>query len=575
MLKKSKITLSIIFIMIFQVSFFNVANPVLNKVSASSFTYPTSDTLEKQPIFQKGLSFSAWSSNAFSSLESDESLRLLAETNAEWIALCFSWVQSNRTSYDIHIDPNRTPTTESVKHVIEVAHNLGLKVMLKPMVDTLEEEKVQGYPTVWRGEIQPSNEWFTSYSDFINYFADFAQKNNVDLFCIGCEFKATVQEKEQWENVISRVREYFSGPITYAADWTNYQNIDWWNLLDYVGIDAYFPLSLFDYDPNFDELNNAWNNYANEIEEWLSSVNKPVIFTEIGYRSGDGTNIAPANYWLDMPIDLQEQVDCYKAAFQTLWNRNWFFGFYWWTWIYDPAQGGPNDSHHTPQNKPAQELITEWYSQNRKVVVIDQIFVTKENCFVNQIQTVGFHASWDQDGYDVNNAIIEINGTQYKTNSTGWISFSASFDSVGKRIWIVTDVQHTNSNSYLVLADVPSIIWDSVSVDTKVISESFGASNVIVKIAKSFDRTPVTGANVYVNEELCEEIESGIYTTNLESWNPYVQITVKTDIAELNDETWTFSSINIMNLILFALIIFIIIVAAFLLNRRSKNKSIN
>ncbi|MEJ2281723.1 MAG: hypothetical protein P8X97_07455 [Candidatus Bathyarchaeota archaeon] len=236
-LKKSRIFYTIIFLLTFQVIFFTVVNPVF-KVTALSLTFPNSDTVEKQPIFQKGLSYSAWSSNAFSSLESDESLGLLSETNAEWISICFSWVQTNRTSYDIHIDPSRTPTTESVKHVIEVAHNLGLKVMLKPMIDTLEEEKIQGYPTVWRGEIQPSNEWFTSYSEFINYFADFAEKNNVELFCIGCEFKATTQEEEQWAIIISGVQEYYSGPITYAADWTNFQNINWWNLLDYVGIDA-------------------------------------------------------------------------------------------------------------------------------------------------------------------------------------------------------------------------------------------------------------------------------------------------------------------------------------------------
>ncbi|MEJ2241274.1 MAG: hypothetical protein P8Y18_03920 [Candidatus Bathyarchaeota archaeon] len=573
-LKKSRIPQTIIFLLIFQIIFFTVVNPVF-KVKSSSLTFPISDTVEKQPIFQKGLSYSAWSSDVFSSLESDESLGLLTETNAEWIAICFSWVQTNRTSYDIHIDPIRTPTTESVKHAIEVAHNLGLKVMLKPMIDTLEEEKIQGYPTVWRGEIQPSNEWFLNYAEFIKNFADFAEKNNVELFCIGCEFKATVQEEEQWGMIISGVREYYSGPITYAADWTNYQNINWWNLLDYVGIDAYFPLSLFNYNPTLDELENTWNNYANEIEEWLSSVNKPVIFTEIGYRSGDGTNIAPANYWLDMSIDLQEQVDCYEAAFQTLWNRNWFYGFYWWTWIFDPTQGGIDDSHHTPQNKPAQDLITQWYSQTRQVIVIDQTFTTTEKCLINQIQTVGFHASWDQNGSDITNAIIEINGTKYTTNSTGWISFNVSYDTAGNRSWVVTDAQHSTTSSFFVSTDTPSIVWDTISVDIEVISESVGVSKVVVKITKEYDQTAIIGVKTYVNGELCEESESGVYVSRLESWNPIQQITVQTDLTELNDKTWTFSSINILNLILFALVIVVIIAIAFVLKKRSKNKSVN
>ncbi|MEJ2272925.1 MAG: hypothetical protein P8X91_10770, partial [Candidatus Bathyarchaeota archaeon] len=301
----------------------------------------------------------------------------------------------------------------------------------------------------------------------------------------------------------------------------------------------------------------------------LSSVNKPVILTEIGYRSGDGTNIAPANYWLEMSIDLQEQVDCYETAFQTLWNRNWFYGFYWWTWIYDPAQGGANDSYHTPQNKPAQELITQWYSQTRQVAVIDQIFTTSEKCFINQVQTVGFHASWDQDGSDITNAIIEVNGTKFTTNSTGWISFCVSFDTAGKRSWVVTDFQHSNADGNLVAADIPSIVWDSVSVNVEVFSESFGVSKVVVKINRSYDQTAVIGAKTYVNGELCEEIESGVYVIKIESWNPFQQITVQTDLIELNDKTWIFSSINIMNMVLFALIIVVIIVIAIFLKRRS------
>jgi hypothetical protein len=574
--KKSVICYSLIFIMIFQVSAFSFLSSSSNKQPVFALYSESSDAnlSARLPIFQKGLSYSAWSGNAFSSSESDESLRLLTETNTEWIAICFSWAQSNTTSYDIQLDPNRTPTTESVRHAIEVAHGLGLKVMLKPMVDTLEEEKIQGYPTVWRGEIQPSDNWFASYSEFINGFAEFAEQNNVELFCVGCEFKSTVMEKEQWEMVISGVREHYSGPITYAADWTSYQDIDWWDSVDYVGIDAYFPLSIFNYNPSLEKLTNAWNDYANEIEEWLSMVNMPVIFTEIGYRSGDGTNMAPSNYWLEMSLDLQEQTDCYEAAFQVLWKRSWFYGFYWWTWIYDPAQGGLNDSYHTPQNKPTQELITQWYSQTRQVAVIDRTFKTTEKCFVNQIQSVGFHVSWEQDGSDITNGILKINGTDYVTNSTGWVSLSASYDTVGKRSWVVTDFQHPNANGYLVAIEVPSIVWDNTDVDIEVVSESFGVSKVIVKLVQEYDGTAVTGASTFVNGELCEEIEPGVYEMMINSWSPFQQITVQTNVAELEGETFTTTEFNIMNMILYLILVAaLIVLLAVLLKRRSKVKN--
>jgi hypothetical protein len=555
-----------------------LSNPAFSLAgSAEIADFPEAKVPEVNAVYQKGMSFSAWSSDAFSTPESDESLRLLAETNTEWVAICFAWAQSNTTSYDIQIDPIRTPTTASVRHAITTAHSLGFKVMLKPMVDTLEEEQSQGYPTVWRGEIQPSEEWFESYSTFINFFAEFAEQNDVELFSVGCELKATTVEKGLWEQVIAGVRERYSGPIVYAADWTNYQNIEWWDSVNYVGIDAYFWLS-FKNDPTLQELKNSWTNYADEIEAWIVSANKPVIFTEIGYRSGDGTSTAPSNYWSDMPVDLQEQEDCYEAAFQALWNREWFHGFYWWTWIRDPEKGGPDDSSHTPQNKPAQEVVTNWYSQNRQVAVIDQTFTSDDKSEVNESQSVGFHVIWEHDGTDVADANLYVNGTEYVTSSTGWVTFNVTYDTVGKRLWVVTDFEHPGATSYKTTVENPAIVWDKVVVNAEVDSTSLGASKVNVKIAYAYDGTSVTGVTVTVNGKICDEIEPGIYEVKISSWSPYQQMTVETDLLELAGETWTASTFHITNLILYVAIgiAVIVIMLVFLkVKKRSPDQTSN
>ncbi len=576
-LKKQLIISSLTILLTLQVLAYPVFPLALNEKysgTAESSAFPEAETSYGIPVFQKGLSYSAWSSDAFSTSESDESLRLLTETNTEWIAICLSWVQSNTTSHDIRPHPDRTPTTDSVKHAITTAHSLGLKVMLKPMVDTLEEEKTQGYPTVWRGEIQPSDDWFESYSNFINFFAEFAEQNSVELFCVGCEFKATTGEKGQWENVISGVRERYSGPITYAADWTNFQDIEWWDSVDYVGIDAYFPLTLFNGNPTFTELKNAWTNYADEIEAWLLAVNKPVIFTEIGYRSGDGTSMAPSNYWTDMTVDLQEQNDCYEAAFQALWNRNWFYGFYWWTWIHDPTKGGINDSYHTPQNKPAQDVVTYWYSQDRQAAVIDQTFTSAEKCSVNEAQSVGFHVRWENDGADVADAKVYVNGTEHVTNRTGWTSFSTSYDTVGERSWVVTDFQHPEANGYRVTAESPSIVWDKVVINVEVDSSSFGVTKVRAKVVHAYDGASVTGATTVVNGEPCKEVEPGVYATEIVSWSPYQQLTVNTDVLNVQGESWTTSTFHVMNIILYlALFVAVIVIAVLLLKLRHRSPS--
>jgi hypothetical protein len=576
-LKKWLIFSSLIALLTFEALAYPVFPLTFNKKygeAAESSVFPEASVSHETPVYQKGMCFSAWSGDAFSSSESDEALVLLTETNTEWVSICFAWAQSNTTSHDIRVDPNRTATTDSIQHAITEAHSLGFKVMLKPMLDTLEKEKTQGYPTVWRGEIQPSDEWFASYSKFINFFAEFAEENGVELFSVGCEFKATTPEKEQWERVISGVRERYSGPITYAADWTNYQDIEWWDSVDYVGIDAYFPLSLFKSDPTLKELKNAWSNYADEMETWLSAVNKPVIFTEIGYRSGDGTSIAPSNYWTDMTVDLQEQWDCYEAAFQTLWNRSWFYGFYWWTWIHDPTKGGPNDSSHTPQNKPAQDVVTHWYSRDRQVAVIDQTFTSATKCGVNEAQSVGFHAKWEHDGADVVDARVYVNGTEHATNSSGWISFSVAYDTVGERSWVVTDFQHPEASGYIVNVESPSIVWDKIVVNVEVDSSSFGVSKVRVKVVYAYDEASVTGATTVVNGKLCEEIEPGVYETRIDSWSPIQQVTVQTDGADLPNETWTTSTVHTMNIIFYiALFVAVIVIVVLLLKRRRRSSS--
>jgi len=523
-----------------------------------------------KPVFQKGLSYSCWSNDDFGSSISDESMDLLTETGTEWIALCFSWIQSNTTSHDIHLNSSGTPTPESLRHAITTAHSLGLNVMLKPMVEAVEREEILSYP-VWRGEIRPSNKWFESYSGFINFFAEFAEQNDVELFCVGCEYKATTGEKEHWEMVIQGVRERYSGPLVYAADWTNYQNIEWWDSVDYVGIDAYFPLSVLTYNPTFDELKYAWVNYADEIEEWIPTVKKPVIFTEIGYRSGDGTNMCPSNYWSDMPVDLEEQQDCYEAAFQTLWYRSWFYGFYWWTWIYDPEKGGPNDSSHTPQNKPTQDVIAQWYSRDRQVAVIDQTFTSVEKCSVNEEQSVGFHVKWEHDNADVVGGNVYVNGTEHVTNSTGWISFKVMYEDAGERSWILTDFQHPEASGYKLTVKNPSIVWDKIVIRVKVDSFSFGILKVKVNVVQAHDGTLVTGSTCVVNGEVCNEIDFGVYETETASLVPIQQLTVSVDSVGLQGETWTALTLHVMNTILYLSLFVAVIVTTILFLKRRRS----
>lgn len=320
----------------------------------------SSDQNSFEPVFQKGMSYRHYP-HPYDSSYSKESLRRMAQTNVEYVAITVWWLQEDVTSTEIYAEPGWTASNESLAEAIQRARELGMKVLLKPMVDP------EDFYNQWRGQIPPTPEWFESYKAFISAYAQFAQEEHVDIFCVGCEFKATEADVSSWREIIREVRKHYSGPLTYAATIDSFQDIQWWDSLDYVGIDAYFPLTNKK-DPTLEELKQAWDGIANRIEAWHDSkVDKPIIFTEIGYRSGDGNNIEPWNWTAQLKPDLQEQFDSYLAAFQTLWEKPWFYGFYWWIWESDPDAGGPNDTDFTPQNKPVEHLIRSWYSSEIRV----------------------------------------------------------------------------------------------------------------------------------------------------------------------------------------------------------------
>jgi hypothetical protein len=282
--------------------------------------------------------------------------------------------------------------------------------------------------------------------------------------------------------------------------------------------------------------------------------------------------MAPSNYWSNMSIDLQEQSDCYEAAFQTLWTRHWFYGFYWWTWIHDPNKGGFNDNSHTPQNKPVQNIITEWYSNDRRLLVLDKIFTSALKSNINQIQQISFHVSWENDGADVVGAQVFVNGTEYTTNTTGWINFSITSETSGKRLWTVTNIQHPAASNYIISIDPPSIIWEKLIFQINVDSAAFGTIKVKTKLVNDYDGTLVTGAKIKLNEVTCQEIEPGVYEGQIFTWSPYPQLTVTTNTLGLEGESWETSTIHILNsLVYLAIIAAVCVTMIIILNWRRSN----
>jgi len=308
----------------------------------------------------KGMSMATWTAGACQEGESDQAVAELVSLGVSDIAVVPTWYQASLHSTDIYPTPGLTMTDEDVRHLITHAHNLGFQVMLKPHLDPVEGG--------WRGDICSFNEedwqdWMNSYRNMINHYADLAAELNVALFCIGTELKKTSERTADWLSIIEGVSKRFFGEITYGANWDEYTAISFWNALNYIGIDAYFPLTENNYCPTVDQLKAGWTEPLHALHDFSMQYGLPVLFTEIGYCSYDGTNTKPYTWETTTVVDLQEQADCYRAAYEVLWNAPWFAGFYWWNWDPNISHGGPYDPHYSPRNKPASEIIRSYYAR--------------------------------------------------------------------------------------------------------------------------------------------------------------------------------------------------------------------
>jgi len=273
------------------------------------------------------------------------------------VALTPTSYMPSASSSEIATDPSKTPTDQSVLSIAAKAHALGLEVAIKPHVDVSDG--------TFRGEIQPSDRaaWFESYGRLVDRYAALADEANADVFVIGTELTSMTgsdADAEAWRELIQRARSAFDGRITFAANWVQgAQAIDFWDELDYIGIDAYMPLKTRNAeDPGVDALVAAWHPYVDDMEKLSEEWGKRILFTELGYESRLGT--AARDGRTDAPISMEAQSNAYEAAFRALSPLPWFAGIWWWEWSAERIGIGTADSGFNPEGKPAESVLRSW-----------------------------------------------------------------------------------------------------------------------------------------------------------------------------------------------------------------------
>ncbi len=273
----------------------------------------------------------------------------------------------HRAHVEIYTNGDPTMKHEYITTEIENLHSLGFKVMLKPHI------WIGGYefdPNNWRSKIDFENpgertKWFSNYSKFIIAQAKLAQETGVDIFVIGTELVGMSKFAEEWEHLIGKVRSIYKGKLTYAAEGMNASKIKFWDKLDYIGIDAYFPLVEHN-APSLDELIQGWDKYEPEIEKLATRYNKRIIFTEIGYKSVEGTAVKPWEWSQNGKPSQEEQALAFEAAFRVFKDNRYLAGLFIWKYFTDmnSYEKANVEKGFTPYGKKTEEVISRWINHN-------------------------------------------------------------------------------------------------------------------------------------------------------------------------------------------------------------------
>jgi hypothetical protein len=236
--------------------------------------------------------------------------------------------------------PDEAP--EWLTRPIREAHRQGVKIFVKPHLAYWGRFS-------WRGEIEfaSAEEWqrfFTTYRQWIEAMARFSA--GADAFAVGTELDRTVHRPE-WRAVIEDVRQAYSGPLTYAANWTDFERVPFWDALDAIGIQAYFPLleqgTMAEGQlPTRNELEAGWEAIMARMREFGSRYGKTVVFTELGYNNSWRAATEPWDARTSPdPAAAELQRLCMEVALEAIAREPAVVGAFLWKWF--PGDRVPRD----------------------------------------------------------------------------------------------------------------------------------------------------------------------------------------------------------------------------------------
>ncbi|MCL2634246.1 MAG: glycosyl hydrolase family 53 [Oscillospiraceae bacterium] len=300
--------------------------------------------------------------------EAVKSQELLYDLGVNWLCLAVVNHQKAFHSTEITFDYSRTPTDRDIIFSVEKARAKGIKVCLKPMLNSADsvwrayikfpDENMRGVDVYW-------GEWFKNYSAFMLHYAELAEELGCEMLCIGCEMSGTEHKNDYWRTLIAEIRKIYSGKLTYNTNHHHEDRIEWFDALDYIGTSAYYQVGINGPEP--EKMRAEWEKVRENLGALSDKTGKKYVFMEIGCRSAKGCSAIPWDFsHREYPFDEQEQADFYETCLDVFMNDSRFAGVFWWDWstfIYDTREEALNELGFNIHLKKAEEVIKKKYAE--------------------------------------------------------------------------------------------------------------------------------------------------------------------------------------------------------------------
>jgi len=252
----------------------------------------------------------------------------------------------------------------AIARMIAQAKARGLRVLMIPhlWVET----------PGWRGEIDPGGEqrwrdYQASYRRFILAWASDAQAFGADGFSIGVECKSwSGRFGGYWTQLIREVRSAFHGALTYSANWDEVEGVLFWDQLDWIGVNAFYPLAS---TPGASDALYAENagRALDALLGFAAIVGKPSVLVEVGYTSRPNAAVEPW-LWPDgmrgVVVDEREQARALSAIIEAAAARPGVLGLFVWRYyanLDDVSQEAPWG--FSPHAKQAESVLERAFGQ--------------------------------------------------------------------------------------------------------------------------------------------------------------------------------------------------------------------